>query len=168
MTILASLCILLLALVILGVLSLIDLRRGILPDKLVLAFLLTGAAFHYVTHFLYAGPPDMLAGALLGGGLLFAVRLGANFLYKQDALGLGDVKLLAAAGAWLGPHHVAIAIIAGALAGLAHGLGLAAKAKKAKKRVNLKTFSLPAGPGFAAGIVIAGIMKFRNLFDLLS
>ena len=85
------------------VLSAIDLKHGILPDKLVLAFLVTGLIFHYVTHFLFMSPLEILEGAALGGGLLYAVRIVSNFYYKDDVLGLGDVKLLAAAGAWHRP-----------------------------------------------------------------
>ena len=151
------------------VLSAIDLKHGILPDKLVLAFLVTGLIFHYVTHFLFMSPLEILEGAALGGGLLYAVRIVSNFYYKDDVLGLGDVKLLAAAGAWLGPHDVIVAIMAGAAAGIVHGLSVGFKDSILKKKpIDLKTLSLPAGPGFAVGILIAGVLKFWSLPSILS
>ncbi len=113
------------ALALLGALSVIDLRTRLLPDKLVAPLLLTGIVFHWATGFYYTSGTEMLAGALIGGGLLLAVRFVANHFYQQDALGLGDVKLLAAAGVWLGPHDVLLAVILGAFAGIVNGLGLA-------------------------------------------
>jgi leader peptidase (prepilin peptidase)/N-methyltransferase len=149
------------ALVLLCALSVIDLRQGLLPNKLVLPFLLIGLIFHFATTFRYAAPLEIAEGALLGGGLLYFIRFAANRYYGEDSLGLGDVKLLAAAGVWLGPHEVLIAIIAGALAGIVHGLAIAVLGvAKTKAPMNLKTLSLPAGPGFVVGIIIAGIIKF--------
>ena len=161
MSFIALFC-LLAAVVLLIALSVIDLRTYLLPDKLVAPFAIAGAIFHIATSFLYGPPLDLAFGALIGGGFLYAVRFAANKYYKQDALGLGDVKLLAAAGIWLGPHDVLLAIIIGSLAGIVHGLGLAVK----RKTKDLAKLNLPAGPGFAAGIFIAGFMKFSDFFDL--
>jgi leader peptidase (prepilin peptidase) / N-methyltransferase len=151
--------------VLLVALSVIDLRHYLLPDKLVLPFFIAGIVFHSVTGFYYAAPLDIGLGILTGGGILYLVRLAANYHYKQDSLGLGDVKLLAAAGAWLGPHDILLAIIAGALAGIVHGLALAEIRKRAGVSVKLSTLNLPAGPGFIIGIVFAGFFKFWELFD---
>lgn len=161
MSFIALLC-LLAAPALLVALSVIDLRTYLLPDKLVLPFFLTGIIFHICTSFYYAPIEDMLIGALVGGGFLYAVRFAANSYYKKDSLGLGDVKLLAAAGAWLGPQDVLLAIIIGSFAGVLHGLALAVQ----RKTKDLATLNLPAGPGFAAGILIAGFIKFSGFFDL--
>ena len=40
--------------------------------------------------------------ALLSFGLLFLIRETGNFLLKQDTMGMGDIKLAGALGAWLG------------------------------------------------------------------
>src|SRR5262245_17971790 len=112
------------ALIVLYVLALIDFRSGLLPNELVMCFAGLGFIFHFCTLFHYLSPIDMMLGAVTGGGLLYVIRTGANFLTKDDALGLGDVKLLAAAGLWLGPQGVLIALIAGAFAGLWHGVFL--------------------------------------------
>ncbi len=166
MTFLALACIAA-ALILLGALCVIDLKHRLLPDKLVLPFLILGVAFHFLTRFHYATPMDMVAGALLGGGLLYAVRFFAVRYYGDDALGLGDVKLMIAAGVWLGPQAILLTLIVGAMAGIFHGLAIACSNKiKTKAPMNLKNLSLPAGPGFAVGIVIAGIVKFYGLLDI--
>jgi leader peptidase (prepilin peptidase)/N-methyltransferase len=52
-----------------------------------------------------------LGGMAVGGGVLILVgRLGAR-AFGQDAMGLGDVKLLAAGGGFLGPGGVLVALL---------------------------------------------------------
>lgn len=81
-------------------LAAMDLRHMILADSLTLALVVAGvivAVFWSRLPFL-----DHAIGGLVGGGVLY----GLNRLYRivrgKDGLGLGDVKLLAAAGVWLG------------------------------------------------------------------
>lgn len=154
---LACLC-LLAALGLLTALAVIDLRTMLLPNKLVFPFFMLALVFHLVTGFVFAAPLEIIAGAIVGGGLLWAIRIVASRFYGDDALGLGDVKLMGAAGAWLGSHDILTALILGAFAGIVHGIGIAIGEKR-----SLKTLSLPAGPGFIIGIVIAGFIKFWPL-----
>ncbi|MGB4107277.1 MAG: A24 family peptidase [Alphaproteobacteria bacterium] len=150
------------------VLSVIDLKEGLLPNEYVMGLAMTGAVFHLATAWHYLGLKDMALGGLIGAGFLYLIREGANRIYKQDALGLGDVKLMGAAGIWLGPYYILFALTAGALAGLLHGLGLALQVKSATGAMpRMNSLSLPAGPGFAIGIVIAGIIQFHELIKVL-
>jgi leader peptidase (prepilin peptidase)/N-methyltransferase len=144
------------------ILSVIDLREGLLPNEYVMALAICGAIFHLATAWHYLHLVDMALGAAIGGGFLYAVRFVANRIYKEDALGLGDVKLLMAAGLWLGPTYILLAITAGAAAGLVHGAIVAITTK-----ASLKKLSLPAGPGFAVGILIASVMQFHNVGNIL-
>lgn len=66
--------------------------------------------------------PVALAGAAVGGGLLWAVRWAFHRARGVEGLGLGDVKLMAALGALVGPERVLWVIVAGAVLGLAWGL----------------------------------------------
>jgi Flp pilus assembly protein protease CpaA len=78
------------------------------------------------------------------------------------------VKLMAAAGIWLGPYYILLALTAGGIAGLVHGVGGAFAQKiKTGTMPSLNKLSLPAGPGFAVGIVIAGIMQFYTIEKVL-
>src|SRR5690606_11939354 len=113
------------AVILLLALSLIDLKHWILPDELNIALGITGMIFNMTTAYRYVDITNMVGGALLGSGLLYGIRFFANRHYKQDALGLGDVKLLGAAGLWLGLDGVLQATTLGAFAGLLHGLGYA-------------------------------------------
>ena len=138
-------------------LSTIDLKIRLLPNVYVAAFALCGVMLHFVApQFLTF--QDMAFGALCGYGFLYALRFVANAYYKQDSLGLGDVKLLGAAGLWLGLNGVLLALTLGAFAGLLHGVGVALYLSvKNKQKPNLSRLAIPAGPGFAVGIVLAAV-----------
>ncbi|MFK7839595.1 MAG: prepilin peptidase [Bdellovibrionales bacterium] len=142
------------------ILSVIDLKIGLLPNVYNFAFAVCGGLFHAFLSFSLMGPEYIALGALVGGGLLWGIRFVANRIYEQDTLGLGDVKLLAAAGIWLGPSGVLLAITAGAFAGILHsGLVLGMNKVRSKNSGQLSHFSIPAGPGFAIGI--AGVILYQ-------
>jgi leader peptidase (prepilin peptidase)/N-methyltransferase len=149
------------ALTLLFALSAIDLKHGLLPNELVLALACTGLVFHICFLFHYLALEDMALGAFIGGGILFLIRELANRAYNEDTLGLGDVKLMAAGGVWLGVEGVLIALTIGALAGFLHGLFVAVRAMiKARVRSDLSRFSIPAGPGFAFGMAVTALYLF--------
>ena len=86
-----------------------DLRTRRIPNALTLSATAGALVFHVATGGLSAAGWS-LAGCFLGLALflpMFALR----------GMGAGDVKLLAAIGAWLGPSQVAIVALASSLAG---------------------------------------------------
>lgn len=146
-------------------LSIIDLKTWLLPNKLNLLFAILGITFHASLQFSIFEPIQMIYGALLGAGTLLTIRFFGNRYYGQDTLGLGDVKLLGAAGFWLGMEGVVLAMTIGAFMGIVHGIGFALfRAAKEKTKPNLKRLMIPAGPGFCLGIVIAGFWTFFDKF----
>lgn len=150
-------------LIVLIILSVIDLRTWLLPNPWVLTLALLGIAFHAFLRFSLIPAHDMIFGALVGGGILYVIRMCGNAYYKQDTLGLGDVKLLAAAGLWLGVEGVVIAMTAGAFAGVIHAVSYAIwKSIREKSPLNLKRLMIPAGPGFCAGIAGSWIWTFYD------
>lgn len=164
MLILALLCVIA-AIITLIALSVIDFKTWILPDPLNLLLAVTGVIFHLSSYFHILPPHEMIFGALLGAGLLYMIRMGGNAYYKQESLGLGDVKLLGAAGFWLGIEGVVIAIVLGAMAGILHGVLLAVyNVIKDKSGFSLKRLMLPAGPGFCVGIFLTGIWLIAPWF----
>jgi len=160
--IIAILC-LLAAIGLLIALSIIDLRHWILPDELNLAFGIAGIVFHFATAYQFLDLTQMLLGGTLGAGILYVIRYFANRHYGRDTLGLGDVKLLGAAGLWLGVDGVLQAVTVGAFAGLVHGLLYAAHLTiKNKTKFTVSQLSIPAGPGFAIGILVIGFILFHS------
>ena len=164
MTIIITIACLFCTLCLLGILTFIDLKTRLLPNKYVGGIFVLGVTFHTITQFHFSAPIEVILGMFTGAGLLLFVRYFANRIYKQDTLGLGDVKLMGAAGVWLGSEHILLAISLGAFAGLVHGLiyGFIISRKEGKS-VNFSTLSIPAGPGFIFGIIAVGIFKFYTL-----
>lgn len=144
------------ALAVLAGLSAIDLKTRLLPNALVALLAALGILFHLETGFSHLSAGGMAAGAATGYGLLWTIRFFANRFYGQDSLGLGDVKLLGAGGVWLGIEGVLLAITLGAFAGLLHGIGVALwTTARNKTPFTLRRLTIPAGPGFAAGLIAA-------------
>lgn len=63
-----------------------------------------------------------LLGMLAGGGVLWLIGKGGSALYGRDAMGFGDVKLLAAGGGFVGPGAILVALVIGALVASVVGL----------------------------------------------
>ena len=103
----------------------IDRRTGLLPDMLTLPLLAAGLLAGLVE----ADGPEM-ADRAIGAMAGYAVFAGLAFAYRRlrgrEGLGLGDAKLLAAGGAWLGWQALPMVILAGAGAALILTLALAA------------------------------------------
>ena len=84
----------------LTVLAMTDLKHRILPDELTLGLIVAGLIFALI------GPRDLALaciGGLIGGSVLWALRAIWLKTKGEEALGLGDVKLLAAIGTFMGP-----------------------------------------------------------------
>lgn len=97
-------------------LSVTDQRTMILPDALTLPLVPAGLAVAWAI-----GPamlPDHLFGAAAGALTLLAVREGYRSLRGREGLGMGDVKLMAAAGAWLSWQALPSVLLLAAFSGL--------------------------------------------------
>ena len=87
-----------------------DVRWRRIPNALVLMLALTGFAFSVMTEPVWPGLARAAAGLALG----FAIWI---LFHVAGGLGAGDVKLFAAAAAWLGPGGAWRAALVAALAG---------------------------------------------------
>ena len=84
--------------------ALTDARYYIIPDEFSLGGLVLGLA----AAFLPLGPTALEAvlGAALGFGLLLGVAQAGKLAFKRDAMGGGDIKMMAMIGAFLGIPRV--------------------------------------------------------------
>lgn len=100
--------------------AVIDLKTLRIPDLLSLPLIALGLA---VAAF---GPADVFAGKLIGAGVGYLVLAGLGAAYfrlrGQDGLGLGDAKLFAAAGAWLGWQSLPVVLALASVGGLCWAL----------------------------------------------
>ncbi len=129
-------------------LSIIDLRTGYLPDSLQIALAAAGIGILIVGSPLHISWQLAALGALLNGGIFWALRWGISRLKGREAMGLGDVKLVAVGGLWLGPFALPYIMAAGGVLTLAGAGIVTAVTRRAVWRGEM-----PLGPGLAVGIL---------------
>lgn len=102
-------------------LAVTDFETFRLPNPLTFGGLAAGLVFALFTT---PGIRDALIGAALGGGILLLIRWAWLRATGKDAMGLGDVKMLAMIGAFLGWQQVFVVLLLSTLAGALVGIGL--------------------------------------------
>ena len=130
------------------VLFAIDLRHQILPNVITLPGIVVGFAASW---FLSPGWLSSLAGIAAGGGILLGVAAAYSRLRGREGLGMGDVKMLAMIGAFLGWPLTILTLVVASFAGSLVGMGLLASG-----RGNLQA-ALPFGTFLAAGALVAAV-----------
>lgn len=128
-----------------------DLEQRIIPNKILLAAAIAGVAV--VAVFDPSTLPERLLAALAAGGLLFLAALA----YPRG-MGLGDVKLAAVMGLFLG-RNVAPALLVALLAGSIMGLVLIAR-----EGAGARKKAIPFGPFLALGAFV-GLLAGNELMD---
>ncbi|OGW80392.1 MAG: hypothetical protein A3C47_04925 [Omnitrophica bacterium RIFCSPHIGHO2_02_FULL_51_18] len=129
--------------------SAIDFRHRIIPDSITLPGILIGLVLSAIFPELqgetvfWKGLGHSFFGMLLGGGFLYGMGTLAEFILKKEAMGGGDVKLLAMIGACLGVKAVLWTIFVSSLLGSIFGI---------LQRIRGGEEKIPFGPylGFAA------------------
>jgi leader peptidase (prepilin peptidase)/N-methyltransferase len=130
------------------VLFLIDLEHQILPDVITLPGIVLGVIFSLV---LPPGPVMSLLGVLLGGGLLWGIAEAWFRLRKVEAMGFGDVKMLAMVGAWLGVKMVLVTFVLSSMLG-----GLIGAVLIGARRADMAT-RVPFGTMLAVAALVASV-----------
>ncbi len=105
------------------VLFAIDLEHKLLPNVITLPGILVGFAFSF---FVPPGWYESLLGIVAGGGILLAVFYVWLWIRKVEALGMGDPKMLAMIGAFLGWKMTILTLVLGSFIGTAIGVALIA------------------------------------------
>ncbi len=132
------------------VLLVIDLQHQILPNEITLGGIAVGLAASFVT----ADSPgwrDALVGAAAGGGILWLVAWGYERVRHQQGLGLGDVKMLAMIGAFLGWKLMLLTLASATVLG-----SLTAAALMLAGRAGLQS-KLPLGTFLAVTGILASL-----------
>ena len=123
--------------------TLIDFDHRIIPNRIMLPAALAAVAIGLATR--PSGIPEQLISGAAAGGFLLLFALA----YPRG-MGMGDVKLAAVLGLFLG-RYVAVAVLAGTLAGALVGAAIMARLGVQQGR---KT-AVPFGPFLALGGLLA-------------
>jgi leader peptidase (prepilin peptidase)/N-methyltransferase len=137
-------------------LAMIDAEHYLLPDRLTLPGIVVGLAVQPWID--WGGLLAAAFGAALGGGLLLALWGAWLLLRGEEGMGLGDAKMLAMIGAFLGWKGVLVTLFVASLVGSAVGLGLIALGRGGMKS------RLPFGVFLAVGGAVA-LFWGRGLVD---
>ena len=106
----------LLLILVLAYLAYIDLRTFRLPDLITLPLIFLGLCFNSFSNLQFVDAQESILGALLGYLSPWLLNRIYRYIRSQDGIGMGDAKLLAGLGAWLGWHALpGILFIASAL-----------------------------------------------------
>ena len=87
----------------------IDIEHGLIPNRITFAGMVTGLLFSFVGD--SAIDPGPILGLLAGGGVLWGIALAGKYVFRQDSMGGGDIKLGAMIGAFLQWEEVALCLL---------------------------------------------------------
>lgn len=145
----------------------IDYRCMLLPDRLTYPLLWSGLLFQIC--FAPEHLSDCVLGAIIGYLSLWVLYWIYYYWRGCEGMGYGDMKLLAALGAWHGWQSLGWITLAAATSGL-----LCALIAKwlLRKRLSLATTPLPFGPNLAiaggsVGWICSSLPQFKELSFLL-
>ena len=130
------------------VLFFIDLEHQILPNVITLPGIVWGlVASCFFPPYIWSA----LLGALLGGGVLWAIAEIYVRVRGIEGMGMGDVKMLGMIGAFLGAPLMALTLVLASFAGALTGVALLASGRGDLQR------KLPFGTFLAAAAVFASL-----------
>lgn len=102
----------------------------------------------------FAALESALIGLAVSAGLVWATREGASRALGREAMGFGDVTLMAMIGAWLGWQGAVLVFFLATFIGLAHGIG---------GLMLRRDHELPYGPSLCLAAVIV-VVTWRSLW----
>jgi len=128
------------------IIAFIDLNEQIIPDVISLP----GIAIGFILSFFvtYISFVDSILGIAVGGGIILIIGLGGSVIFKKEAMGGGDIKLVAMIGAFLGYRYIIISIFLGFFLGALTGIILIMAKIKSREDV------VPFGPFIVLGSFI--------------
>jgi leader peptidase (prepilin peptidase)/N-methyltransferase len=128
------------------VLFAVDLEHQLLPNAITLPGCVVGFGFSFWTE---PGWQASLLGILAGAGVLFGIAEAYYRFRHEEGLGMGDVKMLAMVGAFLGWKLTILTLMMASLSGTLVGLAVMASGRGGLKH------ALPFGTFLALGAALS-------------
>lgn len=141
----------------------VDFEIQEIPDEVTISGLLTALAFSVFSPSIFGetaalrGLFNSFLGGLVGAGSIYLMGILGEFIFKKEAMGGGDVKLMAMIGAFLGWELALLAFFIAPLFGAV--VGMIMKIKRGSE-------TIPYGPYLSLGAIIAVFWGERILRPL--
>lgn len=134
--------------------SVIDMQHMIIPDSISLSMIA-------LSPLVFCLHPELtwkssLGGVLLGGGVIYLIAWLYILIRGREGIGMGDAKLLAAIGGWLGYESIIPTLLYGSVMGSVAGIILIISSRQ----LNMQR-EMPFGPFLALGACIYLIAPFH-------
>jgi leader peptidase (prepilin peptidase)/N-methyltransferase len=151
--------------------SFIDIERQIIPDEITLPGIAVGCLAGLVLPQIHAPLPGAIgqadpllhivqdavpahlygliasvAGAAIGAGFIYLTGVAGKMIFRKEAMGLGDVKLMAMVGAFIGWQATLMSIFLGCFYGAIIGIIIIFVMRRKDSRI-------PFGPYLSLGVV---------------
>jgi leader peptidase (prepilin peptidase)/N-methyltransferase len=152
--------VLLLLAVQLAVIAMIDLRKLVIPDLCNIVLAATGLAAHWLLGSF--DPVRISLGILVFAGTFSLVRFVHFRARGQIGLGLGDVKMAAAAGCWITIASFPLFLAVSSLSALAFALLTLPFWKKSARMQRV-----PFGPFLSAGLLLTFVFELNSISVLI-
>ncbi len=159
------------------IVTIVDIRCFIIPDCLSKGGILAGLIYSTIAWAVlnfggfklsyYVSFTDSIIGFLVGGGfLMFLGKVSEIVFKKPDGMGGGDVKLLAAMGAWVGWKPIIATVLIASFVGASFGLSsIIYERIKFQKAYRPMSHHIPFGPYLCLGFLLTfylGMEPFMN------
>ncbi len=139
----------------------IDLKHQVISDKITIFGIISGLVFSFFV-------PDInwydsLIGIVAGGLILLFISIAGKWIFKKEAMGMGDVMLFMMVGAFIGWKNVILTLIVASFLGSIVGLAILVKKKR-------KNSVIPFGPFISVAAILSYfwgnplISKYLSLF----
>ena len=143
--------------------TVVDFKCLIIPDEISIGGTILGVAASFVfpqihRSALFPAHPHLsslgasLAGAAVGAFLIWAIGAAGKVIFRKEAMGLGDVKLMAMIGAFLGWQLVIFVLLFSAFLGAIYGAVHLAVTGRSK---------IPYGPFLSTAAVVSVIFRWE-------
>lgn len=148
----------------------VDLEHLIIPDRVTLGGIVAGIALSPLVPAMHGTADRWVAllhgaiGAASGFGLMWAIAVVGRLVFKKEAMGFGDVKLMGAIGACLGWRAVLFTLVVASFIGSAVGIALVVMRKREMQS------RIPFGPYLACASLLWiywGPMLWRAYLQLI-
>ena len=125
----------------------IDAKHRLIPDSCCAIILSCGLLINMINNSL----EHSILGLLVGYGIIYMLNQFYLIVRKRDGIGLGDAKLTAALGAWLGLSYITPLLLCASLLGILYTITSSKNASK----------EMPFGPF----LIVSAIMMFYVAYD---